>query len=323
MMSLEICIDSPASARAAALGGADRVELCDNLPDGGTTPSLGMIRAVRAAFPRKLMVIIRPRGGDFLFDADETAAMLHDVRAARDAWADGVVIGCLRADGAVDREACARLVEAAGPLDLTYRAFDMEPRPAGGPRGRGRPRHPPHPHSGGAPDVPAGLDAITRLVRLAGDRVSLMPGGGVTPANIGSIVRAAGVREAAPQRPLRPAECHALPQRVVFHGRLHPRPRVRDQDRRPRQGPRRPRRAGRRPGLGRHAPRHRRHPHRERNLLAAALDAGGFHRHARRGDARALSLPVVARFRGDPARAPRPLPVPCREGWCAGPITRR
>ena len=196
MMSLEICIDSPASARAAALGGADRVELCDNLPDGGTTPSLGMIRAVRAAFPRKLMVIIRPRGGDFLFDADETAAMLHDVRAARDAGADGVVIGCLRADGAVDREACARLVEAAGPLDLTFhRAVDLsrdlpEALEAVAALGIRRILT-----SGGAPDVPAGLDAITRLVRLAGDRVSLMPGGGVTPANIGSIVRAAGVRE--------------------------------------------------------------------------------------------------------------------------------
>ena len=195
-MPLEICIDSPASARAAHQGGADRVELCDNLPDGGTTPSIGMIESVRAAFPGRLMVIIRPRGGDFLFDADETDAMLRDIRHARAAGADGVVIGCLRADGTVDRDACARLIEAAGPLDVTFhRAFDMsrdlpEALEAVAALGIRRILT-----SGGAPDVPAGLATITRLVQQAGDRLSIMPGGGVTPANLGDIVRATGVRD--------------------------------------------------------------------------------------------------------------------------------
>ena len=81
---LEICIDGVASARAARDGGADRVELCANLPEGGTTPSAGMIRAVRSVFTGGLMVIIRPRGYDFLYSPEELEVMLHDIRVARD-----------------------------------------------------------------------------------------------------------------------------------------------------------------------------------------------------------------------------------------------
>src|SRR5438045_5433953 len=92
---LEICIDGTASARAAAEGGADRVELCANWPEGGTTPSVGMIRAVRSVFKGALMVMIRPRGYDFLYSEEEIQAMLHDIEAARDSGADGLVFGCL------------------------------------------------------------------------------------------------------------------------------------------------------------------------------------------------------------------------------------
>ena len=123
---LEICIDGMASARAALAGGADRVELCANLPEGGTTPSAGMIRAVRSAFPGGLMVIIRPRGYDFLYSEDELEVMLHDVCVARELGADGVVIGCLTAEGCVDAARCQRLLDAAGSMDVTFhRAFDM------------------------------------------------------------------------------------------------------------------------------------------------------------------------------------------------------
>lgn len=193
---LEICIDGVASAKAAAAGGADRVELCANLPEGGTTPSAGMIREVRAAFHGGLMVIIRPRGYDFLFSEEEMAVMLHDVRLARELGADGVVIGCLTAEGRVDRERCARLVEAAGKLDVTFhRAFDMSrdlPEALEDIVSLGIRRVL---TSGGAPDVPSGESVIRDLVKRAGHRLSIMPGGGVTELNLGDIVRATGVRE--------------------------------------------------------------------------------------------------------------------------------
>lgn len=203
---LEICIDGVASAKAARTGGADRVELCANLPEGGTTPSAGMIRAVRNAFSGGLMVIIRPRGYDFLYSEDEMEVMLHDIRTARDLGADGVVIGCLTPDGRVDRERCARLAEAAGPLDLTFhRAFDMArdlPEALEDIAGLGIRRIL---SSGGKADVPAGAEVLADLVKRAAGRVSLMPGGGVTEDNLADIVRATGVREIhlSARRPVR------------------------------------------------------------------------------------------------------------------------
>ena len=193
---LEICIDGVASAGAAEEGGADRVELCANLPEGGTTPSAGMIRAVRRAFSGRLMVIIRPRGYDFLYSEAELDAMLHDIAVARDLGADGVVIGCLTQEGRVDRERCGRLLAAAGSLDVTFhRAFDMtrdlgealEDIQALGLRRVLS--------SGGQPDVPTGLAMLAQLVRQSAGRVSIMPGGGVTELNLEQIVRATGVRE--------------------------------------------------------------------------------------------------------------------------------
>ena len=193
---LEICIDGVSSARAAGTGGADRVELCANLPEGGTTPSAGMIRAVRRVFSGGLMVIIRPRGYDFLYSDDEMEVMLEDIRVSREQGADGVVIGCLRADGTVDRERCGRLIEAAGPLEVTFhRAFDMT-------RDLGEALEAIHAlgvkrilTSGGKADVPAGMAVISKLVEQSAGRVSLMPGGGVTPENLSAIVTSTGVRE--------------------------------------------------------------------------------------------------------------------------------
>lgn len=193
---LEICIDSVASALAAAAGGADRVELCANLPEGGTTPSAGIIRQVREVFPGRVMVIIRPRGYDFLYSEYEMEAMLSDIELARDLDVDGVVIGCLTPEGRVDTERCSRLLDAAGPLDVTFhRAFDMT-RDLGEAlediEGLGIRRIL---TSGGQPDVPAGMSVITELVRQAAGRVSLMPGGGVTAGNLAEIVRETGVHE--------------------------------------------------------------------------------------------------------------------------------
>ncbi len=193
---LEICIDGVASALAASKGGADRVELCANLPEGGTTPSAGVIRAVRRVFSGGLMVIIRPRGYDFLYSEGEMEAMLEDIHVARDLGADGLVIGCLKADGTVDEERCARLIDAAGPLDVTFhRAFDMT-------RDLGEALETIHSlgvkrilTSGGMADVPGGTAVISALVKQSTGRVSLMPGGGVTPDNLAEIVTSTGVRE--------------------------------------------------------------------------------------------------------------------------------
>jgi copper homeostasis protein len=193
---LEICIDSVASARAAAAAGADRVELCANLPEGGTTPSAGMIRTVRQVFPRGLMVIIRPRGYDFLYSNDEMAVMLHDIRCARELGADGVVIGCLTADGRVDKERCGELIQAASTMDITFhRAFDMtrnlnEALEDIAALGIKRILT-----SGGEPDVPSGIPALKELAGQAAGRLSIMPGGGVTEDNIAEIVAATSVHE--------------------------------------------------------------------------------------------------------------------------------
>ena len=118
----EVCANSVESCIAAQQGGADRVELCAGIPEGGTTPSYGEIRqarrvldegAARGLKATRLHVIIRPRGGDFLYTELELQRMLDDIRICRELGADGVVFGCLRPDGTLDTEANARLMEAA------------------------------------------------------------------------------------------------------------------------------------------------------------------------------------------------------------------
>src|SRR5689334_12898863 len=125
-MRVEICVDSASGAFAAERGGADRVELCDNLLEGGTTPSAGMIRVARRGLRIGLQVIVRPRGGDFLYNDDELEIMREDIRMAKQLGADGVVIGCLTPDGDIDRKHTSELTDLARPLNVTFhRAFDM------------------------------------------------------------------------------------------------------------------------------------------------------------------------------------------------------
>jgi copper homeostasis protein len=193
---LEICIDGTASAQAAAEGGADRVELCANLPEGGTTPSAGMIRAARALFKGGLMVLIRPRGYDFLYSEEEMRTMVHDIQIARELGANGVVIGCLTPEGRIDLGKCERLLAAAGPLDVTFhRAFDMSQNLAQALEeivGLGIKRIL---TSGGQADVMSGSTRLKELVRLAGARAAIMPGGGVTEENLAQLVCETGARE--------------------------------------------------------------------------------------------------------------------------------
>lgn len=123
---LEVCAGSLASCLAAARGGAARVELCASLEAGGVTPSPGMIALARQRLDIGLHVIVRPRGGDFLYADDEFEVMRRDVLACRELGADGVALGLLTADGDVDVERTRELVRLAGPMTTTFhRAFDM------------------------------------------------------------------------------------------------------------------------------------------------------------------------------------------------------
>lgn len=119
-MTVEICVQGIASALAAGAGGADRVELCEDLAVGGVTPSAGVIAVVCRRLAIPVHVLVRPRGGDFVYTDDEFAAMLHDIEAARARGAAGIVAGVLNRDGTVDRARCGPLVAAARPLGVTF-----------------------------------------------------------------------------------------------------------------------------------------------------------------------------------------------------------
>src|SRR3954470_12639094 len=123
---VEACVDSVASALAAERGGARRLELCDNLFDGGTTPSAGMLSAVKAAVRLPVFVIVRPRGGGFVYSDEEVMVMRLDIEAARMLGADGVVVGALTREASIDVERLRVLMAAANGLPVTFhRAFDL------------------------------------------------------------------------------------------------------------------------------------------------------------------------------------------------------
>ncbi|WP_435052599.1 copper homeostasis protein CutC, partial [Paramuribaculum intestinale] len=123
---LEVCAGDIESVYAASRGGAQRVELCSALADGGITPSTGFIRQAVRVPGMKVHVLIRPRGGDFLYTPEEVASMTDDIVAAREAGAHGVVIGALTPDGDIDMDACRHMMEAAAGMNVTFhRAFDL------------------------------------------------------------------------------------------------------------------------------------------------------------------------------------------------------
>ena len=195
-MIYEICVDSVAGVRAARDAGAHRVELCAGLIEGGITPSRGMMREARKVSGIKLHVIIRPRGGDFLFDDDEFAIMEDDIETAKVEGADGVVIGLLTEEGAVDVARSRELTLRARPLAVTFhRAFDMSRDPIEALEklaGLGVDRVL---TSGQEATVLEGLPLIAELIRRAGKRIIIMPGGGITARNVERIVTAAKPKE--------------------------------------------------------------------------------------------------------------------------------
>jgi len=193
-MLIEVCVDTAAGLQAAIAGGADRIELCSALAMGGVTPSAGFM-AMGARCGAPVMAMIRPRAGDFVFSTDEVQMMLQDIAQAKAAGLAGVVIGASKPDGRLCADTMARLVQAAGPMDITlHRAFDLVPDRAEALElavslGTRRILT-----SGRALRAVDGLDVLRADIAQAAGRIAIMPGAGVNAANAVQIA-ALGVRE--------------------------------------------------------------------------------------------------------------------------------
>lgn len=214
---LEIAAGSLGSALAAQAGGADRIELCADLAAGGLTPSFGTLALARERLRIPLYVLIRPRVGDFVYDADEFAIMRRDIETCVRLGCDGVVIGALDADANVDMPGCRELVAAAGSLGVTFhRAFDAardQVRALEDVIGLGCERML---TSGGHANVVQGAEVIAGLVAQSAGRIRVMAGAGITPDN---LVELAGRTRAdefhASAKALRPSS-------MRWHGRSLP-----------------------------------------------------------------------------------------------------
>jgi copper homeostasis protein len=193
---VEACVDSVAGSIAAERGGAGRIELCDALFDGGTTPSAGMISACKEAVSIPVFVMIRSRGGGFQYSESERDVMLRDVIAARELGADGIVTGALLSDNTIDLETVRLLGEAAGDCPVTFhKAFDLTPDLCASldlliDAGVNRVLT-----SGGAAAALDGVPKLAELVRRAGSGITVIAGGGVRQENVEPIVAGSGVRE--------------------------------------------------------------------------------------------------------------------------------
>src|SRR5690554_3119970 len=213
---LEICANSVDSCLEAQKGGAYRVELCAGIPEGGTTPSYGDMTMARELLNIKLHVIIRPRGGDFLYSGLEHRIMLKDIEIARELGVDGVVIGSLTPEGEVDMQRNRELIDAAGEMSVTFhRAFDMCRDPfesleriisLGCERIL---------TSGQEPKAEQGISLLRELVEKAGDRVIIMPGSGINLQNIAVIAKETGA-----------SEFHLSAREPVESGMIYRNPRV-------------------------------------------------------------------------------------------------
>lgn len=191
----EVCLEGVDGVHAAREGGADRVELCAALVEGGITPSVATITGAAAA-EIDVMVMIRPRGGDFLYSERELDVMEADIRRCREIGVMGVVFGVLQEDGHVDLRSVDRLVRAAGPLAVTFhRAFDVCKDPHRALQELARAGVSRILTSGQRATVPDGLDFLKDLVDAAPAGLTIMPGCGITPGNVAEVLRVTGARE--------------------------------------------------------------------------------------------------------------------------------
>jgi copper homeostasis protein len=193
---IEICANSVESCIEAEKGGADRVELCAGIPEGGTTPSYGVIKAARESINIKLHVIIRPRGGDFLYSPLEIGIMENDIRIAKELGADGVVFGCLTPEGNIDMNANSRLMKAAKGMSTTFhRAFDCCNNPQKAMEQLIELHFDRILSSGLQPTAEKGMDMLKTLHEQANGRIIILAGCGVNETNIAKIQAHTGIDE--------------------------------------------------------------------------------------------------------------------------------
>ena len=186
---IEVCVDSIESSLIAQKAGAHRVELCDNLIEGGTTPSAAMIEVARKNLEIDLNVIIRPRGGDFLYSNLEIEVMKKDIQIAKKYGADGVVIGCLTAKGNIDEHLCTSLIEIARPMSVTFhRAFDLCDDPYKSLETLIHLGFDRILTSGQENKASEGVDLISELIKKARGRIIIMPGSGINESNFETLV---------------------------------------------------------------------------------------------------------------------------------------
>lgn len=193
---LEVCAGDIESVQAASAGGAARVELCSALGEGGVTPSIGFISQALRVPGLKIHVLIRPRGGDFLYTPEEVDAMVEDIRACREAGVHGIVIGALTPYGDIDIPVCRRMIEAADGMSVTFhRAFDLcrnadEALDTIIELGCDRLLT-----SGQAASALEGVTMLKHLTDRAAGRLIILAGGGVSPENAAEILKKSGTSE--------------------------------------------------------------------------------------------------------------------------------
>lgn len=190
-MFVEVCVYSLESCQTAQRAGASRVELCGGMAEGGTTPSAGLIQLVRQHLSIPIYVMIRPRGGDFLYSETELAVMKADIEMAKTLGADGLVFGILNADGTVNETKTKELVALAKPLPVTFhRAFDMTRDPLEALEAVIRTGATCILTSGQQQTAALGLSVIRQLTEQAAGRITIMPGAGVNARNAGLFIEA-------------------------------------------------------------------------------------------------------------------------------------